>query len=314
MEQRSHRPVLLEETIAALGCRPGGLWVDGTVGAGGHAEAILRATTPDGRLLGCDRDSEAVESARLRLAPYGDRVSLRHSDHRRLPELLDRLGAGPADGILLDLGASSLQFDDPARGFTFREDGPLDMRMDRMQATTAADLVNALREQEIKAILERFGEEPQAGRIARAIVHERRREPIRTTVRLADLVANAVVRRGPVRIHPATRTFQALRIVVNDELAGLDRLLEEAAARLAPGGRMAVIAFHSLEDRIVKRTFRALARRCICPRDLPVCACGRPDLLRLVTLRAVRPSPEEVRANPRSRSARLRTAEKLEAA
>lgn len=312
METRSHRPVLLAETIAALSCRPGGLWVDGTVGGGGHAEAILRATAPGGRLLGCDRDAEAVERARGRLASFGDRAILRHADHRRIPEILDQLGEKRADGILLDLGASSLQLDDPARGFSFRADAPLDMRMDRVQPTTAADLVNSLAEEELQEILERFGEEPQARRIARAIARERRREPIRTTGRLAGIVAGVAGRRGPTRIHPATRTFQALRIVVNDELTGLDRLLEEAAERLTPGGRIAVIAFHSLEDRIVKRTLRALARRCTCPRDLPVCACGRPDLVRPVTRRAIRPSAQEVRDNPRSRSARLRAAERLE--
>ncbi len=312
MEESPHTPVLLREAVAALGCRPGGLWVDGTLGAGGHAEAILRATAPDGRLIGCDRDAEALEIARARLAPFAERALLRHADFRRLPAILDECGAELVDGLLLDLGVSSLQLGDARRGFSFREDGPLDMRMDRSVTTTAADLVNGLPQAEIASILARYGEEPRAGRIAAAIVRERRRAPIATTRRLAEIVAAAAPgARGRGRIHPATRTFQALRIAVNDELAGLDRLLEEAARRLRPGGRIAVIAFHSLEDRVVKRAFRDLAQRCVCPRDLPVCACGRPGLVRPVTRRAVRPGPEEVGRNPRSRSARLRVAERL---
>ncbi|HEU4400743.1 MAG TPA: 16S rRNA (cytosine(1402)-N(4))-methyltransferase RsmH [Candidatus Polarisedimenticolia bacterium] len=337
MQKGSHRPVLLAEVVAALGCRPGGLWVDGTLGAGGHAEAILRATAPDGRLLGCDRDAGALERARSRLEPFVTRIALHHADHRRLPDLLDASGLGPANGILLDLGVSSLQLDDPERGFSFRDDGPLDMRMDRSEATTAADLVNRLPEKEIASLLARYGEEPAARRIARAIARERDEAPITTTTRLAAIVAGAIGRRGgegrdsvarrgrPSRarrgaagaspgrgpLHPATRTFQAVRIAVNRELEGLDRLLEEATLRLRPGGRIAVISFHSLEDRIVKRTFRALARRCICPRDLPLCACGRADLVRLPHLKPLRPGPEEIRDNPRSRSARLRVAERL---
>ena len=303
-----------------LDCRPGGLWVDGTVGAGGHAEAILRATAPGGRLLGIDRDAAALESARRRLRAFGDRTILRHADHRLLPAILDEMGSGPVDGILLDLGISSLQLDDPERGFSFRKDGPLDMRLDRSQETTAADLVNRLTVRELGSILARFGEEPRARRIAEAIVAERDRSPITTTRRLAEIVLAVVgpggrpLRGRPARIHPATRAFQALRIAVNGEIDGLDRLLEEAAERLRPGGRIAVISFHSLEDRVVKHTLRGLARRCVCPRDLPVCACGRPDLLRLVTPRPVRPSPLEMRVNPRGRSARLRAAERLPSA
>src|SRR6266704_3519919 len=301
MEAPGHQPVLLEETLRALACRPGGLWVDGTVGAGGHAEAILRATAPGGRLLGIDRDAAALESA-----------------HRLLPAILDEMGSGPVDGILLDLGISSLQLDDPERGFSFRKDGPLDMRFDRSQETTAADLVNRLTVRELGSILARFGEEPRARRIAETIVAERDRSPITTTRRLAEIVLAAVgpgrragpPRGRPARIHPATRAFQALRLAVNGEIDGLDRVLEEAAERLRPGGRIAVISFHSLEDRVVKHTLRRLAHRCVCPRDLPVCACGRPDLVRLVTPRPVRPSPGEVRVNPRSRSARLRAAER----
>jgi 16S rRNA (cytosine1402-N4)-methyltransferase len=245
-----------------------------------------------------------------------------HSEHERIPALLDEIGAGPVDGILLDLGVSSLQFDDPRRGFSFREDGPLDMRMDRTQTATAAVLVNTLSEREIASILARFGEEPRAARIARAIVRERERGPITSTGRLAEIVARAAGtpparrdRTRPLRsprIHAATRSFQALRIAVNHELEGLGRLLEDSAGRLRGGGRLVVISFHSLEDRIVKRTFRSLARRCACPRDLPVCACGRPDLVRLVTPRPIRPTEEEILRNPRSRSARLRLVERLD--
>jgi len=311
MDVEIHRPVLLEETLAALGCRPGGFWVDGTIGMGGHAQAILRATSPGGRLLGCDRDSEALQRARGRLASFGERAVLRHADHRNLPGILDEIGIETVDGILLDLGVSSFQLDDPGRGFSFQKDGPLDMRMDRTQPVTAATLVGTLSERDIASILARFGEEPAARRIARAIVAERVKSPLDSTARLAGVVAGAAGSMRRRHVHPATRSFQALRIAVNQELAGLDRLLEDLALRLCSGGRLAVISFHSLEDRIVKDTFRGLAHRCRCPRDLPVCGCGRPDRVRLVGRRPIRPSPAEVRDNPRSRSARLRAAERL---
>ncbi|HEV8199458.1 MAG TPA: 16S rRNA (cytosine(1402)-N(4))-methyltransferase RsmH [Candidatus Polarisedimenticolia bacterium] len=321
MEHRvAHRPVLLREALAALHCSPGDLVVDGTVGAGGHAEAILQAIAPDGRLVGLDRDPEALALARARLAPWGDRVRLENADHRRLPELLDAWGLVPVDRILLDLGVSSMQLDDPERGFSFRLDGPLDMRMDRAHGgTTAADLVNGLPERELRALLQQFGEEPHAARIASAIVRERERSRFTRTVRLAETVAAAVpaparrvaARRGGGAVHPATRTFQALRIAINGEIDGLPRLLEQSIDRLRPGGRMAVISFHSLEDRAVKGTFRALAHRCVCPRGLPVCGCGRPDVVRRIDSGAVKPSEDEARDNPRSRSARLRAVERL---
>lgn len=260
--------------------------------------------------MGCDRDASALELARRRLAPFAARAILHHADHRRLPEILDALGAGPADGIMLDLGLSSLQLDDPERGFSFQREGPLDMRMDRSTGRPAADLVNRLPQGDLTAIFSRYGEEPAAARIAAAIVRARERAPILTTTGLAEVVAGAAGR-GPARIHPATRVFQALRIAVNDEIRGLDRLLDEAIRRLRPGGRMAVISFHSLEDRIVKRGFRDRTEHCTCPRDLPVCACGRPGMVRLVTRRAIRPSLQELRDNPRGRSARLRAVERL---
>jgi 16S rRNA (cytosine1402-N4)-methyltransferase len=321
MEQFAHRPVLPREVLQALACRRGGVWADGTLGAGGHADAILQATSPDGRLVGCDRDAAVLEVARRRLLPYGDRVTLRHLDHRHLPQLLDELGLRDLDGILLDLGLSSFQVDDADRGFSFRADGPLDMRMDRRQAKTAADLVNGLPERELRDLLARFGEEPHAGPVARAIVAERAREPFTRTARLAAVIRAAIPRGGTrglatthPAIHPATRSFQALRIAVNDEIGYLPELLEAAVDRLRTGGRLAVIAFHSLEDRAVKESFRGMAHRCVCPRDLPRCGCGRPDRVRLATHGAVRPGAEEVRDNPRSRSARLRAVERLEAA
>jgi 16S rRNA (cytosine1402-N4)-methyltransferase len=311
MEQVSHRPVLLREALEALGCRPGGFWVDGTVGPGGHAEAILRATSPDGRLLACDRDDAAIDLARRRLSPFGDRVLLRRLDHRELPACLDELGCGPVDGIFLDLGVSSVQLDDARRGLSFQGEGPLDMRLDRTQPTTAAELINTLPEGELASILKRYGEEPAARRIARGIIRERARDRIETTLRLAEIVSRAA---GPARrrrIHPATRTFQALRIAVNGELDGLASSLEALAGDLHEGGRLAVISFHSLEDRIVKQTFAALSGRCVCPRDLPVCACGRPGLVTQLRKRPVRPGVEELVDNPRSRSARLRAVERI---
>jgi 16S rRNA (cytosine1402-N4)-methyltransferase len=336
MEQSAHLPVLLREVVAALGCRPGGTWVDGTVGAGGHAEAILRATAPDGRLVGCDRDPGALAAARRRLEPFAARVDLHAADHRSLPDLLDRLGVTPVDGILLDLGVSSMQLDDAERGFSFRLDGPLDMRMDRgAPIETAADLVNRLPERGLADLLARWGEEPQAARIARAIVRERAERPILRTAQLAQVIAAAAgVRAGRSRrvgragkragrgaggddhsgrapLHPATRSFQALRIAVNGEIDYLPELLNACVTRLRPGGRLAVVSFHSLEDRAVKQTFRALAHRCVCPRDLPRCGCGRPDLVRHVTSGAARPAAGEVRDNPRSRSARLRAVERI---
>jgi len=286
-----HVSVLLAEALELLAVRPGGLWVDGTVGLGGHAAALLRASAPDGRLLGLDRDTETLERARAALAGFGDRVRLDAGDYREIPQ---RLGDERADGVLLDLGISSAQLDDPERGFSFQSDGPLDMRMDRREGTTAADVVNHLPEKELADLIYAYGEERQSRRIARAIVRSRERAPLGTTAELAEIVRRATrtgaprgARRG---LHPATRTFQALRIYVNRELEGLGEALERIAGCLAPEGRMAVIAFHSLEDRAVKNAFRDLARR------------G----WRQLTKKPVRPSEAETRANPRARSARLR--------
>jgi 16S rRNA (cytosine1402-N4)-methyltransferase len=290
-----HVPVLLAEALELLAVRPGGTYVDGTVGLGGHAAAVLRASAPGGRLLGLDRDGETLARARARLAEFGGRVRLEQGDYREIPE---RLAGERADGILLDLGVSSAQLDDAERGFSFQAEGPLDMRMDRTAGTTAADLVNRMRESELADLLYEYGEEPASRRIARAIVFARERKPIETTTELADIVRRAAPRRRPGGLHPATRTFQALRIRVNRELEGLGEAFEGAARCLKPGGRLAVIAFHSLEDRAAKEAFRALA------------ACG----FRVLTRKPLRPGEAEVRANPRARSARLRAVAREEAA
>jgi 16S rRNA (cytosine1402-N4)-methyltransferase len=281
-----HVPVLLEPALQALAVRPGGSYVDGTLGPGGHARAILERSAPDGRVLGLDRDEEALLEARRTLAAYGARVRFEHADFRRIPELV---APESADGVLLDLGVSSLQLGSPERGFSFRSEGPLDMRMDRSQRETAADVVNRSSERALADLIYALGEEPSARRVARAIVEARRAKPIRTTGELAEIVRRAVrhVRPG---LDPATRTFQALRIHVNRELAGLREALLEIAACLRPGGRLVVIAFHSLEDREVKHAFRELGRR------------GFRELRR----KPLRPDPQEQQRNPRARSARLR--------
>jgi 16S rRNA (cytosine1402-N4)-methyltransferase len=311
-EVEPHRPVLLREALEALRPQPGGVIVDVTLGAGGHAEALLEAIGPGGRLYGIDRDPHALRLAQHRLARFEDRFIAIHGNHLDLIELLRERGVNCVDGIVADLGISSLQLDDPDRGFALRLEGPLDMRMDPRQGPTAADLLATLPEGDLAEILFRFGEERRARAIARAIVRERAERPLRTTTALAELVARvAGPRARRYRIHPATRTFQALRIAVNREIEGLDRLVEDAAGLLRRGGRLVFISFHSLEDRAVKNALRALAERCVCPPDLPVCACGRERVIRILTSRPIRPTEEEVRGNPRARSARLRAGEKL---
>jgi 16S rRNA (cytosine1402-N4)-methyltransferase len=290
-----HQPVLLGETMELLAVKPGGLYVDGTVGLGGHAEEILRRSAPDGRLVAFDRDPAALDAARERLAPFGPRVRFEHADYREIPT---RVGATAPDGILVDMGVSSMQLDDAGRGFSFSVEGPLDMRMDPTQGFTAADLVNRLPEKELADVIYRFGEEHRSRQIATAIVDARRRRQFSTTTELADVVRRAAGRSRRAGLDPATLTFQALRIHVNGELEALAETIERLAGALAPGGRFAAIAFHSLEDREVKHTFRSLAR----------------GAFRLITKRPVRPTDEETRRNPRSRSARLRALERVEAA
>jgi 16S rRNA (cytosine1402-N4)-methyltransferase len=290
-----HVPVLVREALELLAVRPGGLWVDGTVGLGGHAEALLRACAPDGRLLGLDRDGETLERARQRLLPFGDRARLEQADFREIEE---RLAGERASGILLDLGVSSAQLGDPERGFSFQAEGPLDMRMDRSGGATAAELVNRMREHDLAVLIHEYGEERASRRIARAICRAREDAPIRTTTRLAEIVRRAAPRSRRPGHNPATRTFQALRIRVNRELDGLEPAFERAARCLRPGGRLAVIAFHSLEDRAAKQAFRSLAG----------------SGFSLLTRKPVRPAEAEVRGNPRARSARLRAIAREEAA
>jgi 16S rRNA (cytosine1402-N4)-methyltransferase len=283
----THTPVLLDESLEALAVRPGGFYVDGTVGLGGHATEVLRRSAPDGQLLAVDRDLEALQRARQTLAPFAPRVRFEHAEARELPALL---AGRVADGILLDLGVSSLQLDEPARGFSFRVEGPLDMRMDRSQPGTAAEVVNRMPERELADLIYELGEERGSRRVARFIVEARRSTPVTTTTELASIVRRALGGRRGGGIDPATRTFQALRIHVNRELEGLGETLRGLAGCLATNGRLVVIAFHSLEDREVKQTFRSLA------------GAG----FRLLTRRPLRPGDVELRRNPRSRSARLR--------
>ncbi len=307
-----HVPVLLPETLELLAPKPGGILVDATLGPGGHAEALLEAVGPRGRVVGVDRDAEAIRFARNRLERFGEAFLPLHGNHRDLIRLLREAGVFAVDGVLFDLGISSMQLDAPERGFSFQADGPLDMRMDGDSGSTAAEILATSDEAELRRILWSYGEERRAGAIARAVVEQREREPLERTRQLAELVQRVL---GPAakrfRIHPATRTFQALRIAVNREIDDLERVVTESVSILRRGARLAVIAYHSLEDRAVKHAMRALAERCICPPRLPVCGCGRENLLSVLTSKPVRPSAEEVARNPRARSARLRVGERL---
>lgn len=305
-EESPHCPVLYEAVLEGLDVHSGGRFVDATVGAGGHSQGILTASAPHGRLLGIDADPDAVALARRRLAPFGDRALLVQGSFAQLASIASRRGFTQVDGILLDLGLSSMQLSAPGRGFSFREDGPLDMRFDPSGTITASGLVNELKERELVDLLRQYGQERQARRIARAIVESR---PLHSTVQLATLIDEVVGRRE--RIHPATRTFQALRIAVNNELSALSEALPQALDLLVAGGRLVVISFHSLEDRIVKRFLQHEARDCICPPDVPTCVCGHSARVRIITRHPVRPSEEEVASNPRSRSARLRVGAKI---
>jgi 16S rRNA (cytosine1402-N4)-methyltransferase len=310
-----HQSVLYQETLLALAVIPGGSYIDGTVGAGGHAAGILAGAAPDGRLLGLDQDPTALALAAVKLAPFGDSAVLVHANFAAMGEVAPRYGFTAVDGVLLDLGVSSMQLDTPERGFSFLAEAPLDMRMDPTGGQpTAADLVNQLPEGELADLIYRYGEEPASRRIARRIAAERQHTPIDSTSRLAAIVLAAVGGRpaGPKgRIHPATRTFQALRIAVNHELDVIPTALDAALEVLKPGGRLAVIAFHSLEDRIVKQFIQQEVKGCICPPDWPVCRCGRVPRLRAVSKGAIQATAAETERNPRARSARLRVAERL---
>jgi 16S rRNA (cytosine1402-N4)-methyltransferase len=302
----SHQPVLYQQIIHALRPKSTGRYVDGTLGAGGHAAGLLAGSEPGGRLLGLDVDPQALELARQTLAPFGERACLKRASYTSLSDQMAELGWDSADGILLDLGASSMQFDTPERGFSFLADGPLDMRFNPTAPLTAAGIINSWSEEELAQVLFRYGEERAGWRIARAIVQAR---PVEGTRQLATIVERAVGRHGPH--HPATQTFQALRIAVNGELESLEKTLPVAVKALAPGGRLAVISFHSLEDRLVKTFFRLESRDCICPPQQPICTCGHKASILEVTRRPIMPDDDEVNQNSRARSAKLRVAEKL---
>jgi 16S rRNA (cytosine1402-N4)-methyltransferase len=311
-----HLPVLAEEVMLMLAPAPGSLQIDATLGGGGHTERILEASSPDGRVLGLDADPAAIERVRARLGPrFGDRLVLRQSNFRELAGVAPAAGFAAVDGCLFDLGLSSFQLADAERGFGIRTGGPLDMRFDPTRGVSAAHLLATLSQEELARLFRTFGEEPYSGRIARATVEARRIRPIETAEELAAIVEKAAPGRAPGRrrIHPATRVFQALRIAVNAELDALDEGLRAALDLLRPGGRLVVLSYHSLEDRIVKRFLQAERRGCTCPPEIPICVCGQQPRLRLVTHPSLTPSAEEISANPRARSARLRAAERLAA-
>ncbi|MDD2581180.1 MAG: 16S rRNA (cytosine(1402)-N(4))-methyltransferase RsmH [Desulfuromonadaceae bacterium] len=311
MAEFRHLSVLPDEVIHYLALKPGGIYLDGTLGGAGHAALILE-NAPAATLVGIDRDREALAAAGERLAKYGEHVRLLHGDFAGVADHLSSLGITALDGFILDLGVSSHQLDTKERGFSFQRDAPLDMRMDTSGGETAADLVNGLPEQELERILIEYGEERWAKRIASFIARERADCPITTTFRLVDIIKGAVPKaKWDERIHPATRTFQALRIAVNSELDSLERGMRAALDLLKPGGRGVIISFHSLEDRIVKHIFREYAEGCTCPRQFPVCVCGREPRVKVLTSRPVTATPEETNDNPRARSAKLRAVEKL---
>ncbi len=302
--------MLLEECLAALDIKPGGTYLDGTLGRGGHSLAILRRMDT-GRLIGIDRDRTAIEEAGERLAAFGERVRLVHGNFRDLGDILRDLGAGGLDGMLFDLGVSSPQLDEPRRGFSYMHDAPLDMRMDAAAALDAKQVVNQWSYEELRRVLYEYGEERYAPQIARAIVRRREERCVETTGELVELIRSAMPAQAlREKQHPAKRSFQAIRIAVNDELGAVERMLQAAVPRLKPGGRLCVISFHSLEDRIVKTALAEFARGCTCPPDFPVCVCGKTPLVRLVNRKPITAGAGELERNPRARSAKLRVAEK----
>lgn len=303
-----HQPVLLEEVIAVLAPHDGGYYVDATVGGGGHAEKMLQACAPGGRLIGIDQDEDALAAARERLAAYGERVRLFHANFRDLDRILRQVGVTQVDGILFDLGVSSPQVDQAARGFSYRKSGPLDMRMDQHQLFSAYDLVNEWPQERLAAIFRTYGEERYATSIAKAIVAHRQKTPIRETGELDQIVREGLPPHLRQRAAPSKRVFQAIRIAVNDELSALRQGLEAGFQWLAPQGRMVVLSFHSLEDRLVKQFFAEKASGCTCPPDLPVCVCGHKPQMRLLLKKPLTASEAEVEHNPRAHSAKLRAA------
>jgi 16S rRNA (cytosine1402-N4)-methyltransferase len=310
--QYRHVPVMVKEVIDYLNCSSGKAYVDGTLGGGGHAQAILDAIGAEGCLVGIDRDPDAIAYAGESFHRYKPNVQIFHDNYTNLPQILSRLHIAGVDGILLDLGLSLYQLEGSGRGFSFMREEPLDMRMNPEQGRTAEAIVNRLSEKELADIIGRYGEESWAFRIAKSIVAARRQQAIRSSLQLAEVVKKAIpARHRKWRIHPATRTFQAIRIAVNQELEALERFLDEAVNFLNPGGRLCILSFHSLEDRIVKERFKALARGCNCPPHFPRCVCGKTPQVSILTKKPVRPGQAEVQANPMARSARLRAAERL---
>ena len=307
-----HKPVLLEECLTALHIKPDGVYVDGTLGRAGHSLEIAKRLANGGRLICLDRDETAIEAAKVRLADYMDRVTLVHSNFSRLGEVLAELGISGADGMLFDLGVSSPQLDEAQRGFSYMHDAPLDMRMDQTAALTARDVVNGWSYEELRRILFEYGEERYAPAIAKAIVHHRQEAPIETTGQLAEIIRQAMPAAAlREKQHPAKRSFQAIRIAVNDELGELPPMLKAASELLNPAGRLAVISFHSLEDRIIKKTMQELATGCTCPPNFPVCVCGKKPKMKLISRKPITAGEAELVYNPRARSAKLRVAEKL---
>ena len=304
-----HKSVLLQECIDALNIRPDGIYLDGTLGGAGHSSQIARRLTEGGRLIGVDRDRTALAAAKERLAPYADRVTLVHSNFAEIDAILDSLGIPAVDGMLFDLGVSSPQLDDASRGFSYMADAPLDMRMDKDDALTAGEVVNTWPQGELRRILYDYGEERYAPQIAAAICRAREKAPVETTLELVDIIRSAMPAQAlREKQHPAKRSFQAIRIAVN---GAVSRMMQAAVGRLNPGGRLAVITFHSLEDRIVKSEMQQAARGCTCPPEFPVCICGKKPLVKLVTRKPIVSGPAELEENPRARSAKLRVAEKL---
>lgn len=311
-EAYTHRPVLLEECMKALNLRPDGIYVDGTLGRGGHSEQIARFLSGSGRLICIDRDRQALEEGSKRLSPWQNDITFLHGNFGDLADLLEKEHLDAVDGMLFDLGVSSPQIDDPKRGFSYQHDAPLDMRMSQDESLTAGVIVNQWSREEIRRILYEYGEERYASSIASAIERARSNKPIETTLQLVDIIRGAMPASAlREKQHPAKRSFQGIRIAVNDELTAISRMMQAAIPRLAPGGRLAVISFHSLEDRIVKSELAAAAKGCICPPSFPVCVCGRCPQVRLLNRKPVLPSQKELEENPRSRSAKLRVAEKL---
>lgn len=307
-----HKSVLLQECIDALNIRPDGIYLDGTLGGAGHSSQIARRLTEGGRLIGVDRDRTALAAAKERLAPYADRVTLVHSNFAEIDAILDSLGIPAVDGMLFDLGVSSPQLDDASRGFSYMADAPLDMRMDKDDVLTAGEVVNTWPQGELRRILYDYGEERYAPQIAAAICRAREKAPVETTLELVDIIRSAMPAQAlREKQHPTKRSFQAIRIAVNDELGAVSRMMQAAVGRLNPGGRLAVITFHSLEDRIVKSEMQQAARGCTCPPEFPVCVCGKKPLVKLVTRKPIVSGPAELEENPRARSAKLRVAEKL---